>query len=115
MSILSENVKKRLEELRISFVADLPERHRAIVATSEVLFAHADDEKNAWALRNHAHKLAGASATFGYEELTKLAKNLEAIVDTVLDETRPPTDDESDEIRRLRAEIDGEIRRIHGD
>ncbi len=115
MSILSENVKKRLEELRTSFTADLPERHRAIVAASELFFAHGEDEKNAWALRNHAHKLAGAAATFGYGDLTRLGKSLEAIVDVVLDEARAPTDDENSAIRRLCAEIEAEIHGIHGD
>ena len=72
----------QLASLRETFRARLPEYHAGLVkARSEFLTS---GEEGLRQIRRLAHTLAGAAGTFGFQEITDLALDLEATVDASL-------------------------------
>ena len=58
------------------------------------------------ALRVLAHKLAGAGATFGYEELSKKSKEFEGMIAAALNEERELLGEEQSHIQRYLSEVE---------
>jgi diguanylate cyclase (GGDEF)-like protein len=85
---------KTAEDLRRSFAGRLPTR------LAEVEAARDAARDAGWAgepLRTFhrlAHSLAGVGATFGFPEVTELARRLESLLKTALAEGKPPADGE---------------------
>jgi len=64
------------------------------------------DREALTALRVQTHNLAGAGATFGYDGLSKKSKQLESMIDKVLEEERELSDEEQAQIQHYLSEVE---------
>lgn len=83
--MISRNVRGRLQELAKQFTEQLPNRLSAIESALNDL---AKDGRSAESLENvrmHAHRLAGTGATFGYDQISATARELEQLAAGIRD------------------------------
>lgn len=89
MSLKSGKVRERLEALAAKFAVHLPDRIRELRAAVSRVQADPADHTKLDAARSVAHKLAGSGSTFGFRDVSLIAKRIE------------------DRIEELKAEEDG--------
>ncbi len=103
----SPDVKRRLDELRATFVAGLPDRVAAIVAaTAPLTTALGADESRETVdqLRRLAHQLAGTAGTFGFDAPGDIAQGIEVACTPLLEGAAPPNAAQCDDLaQRVRA------------
>jgi CheY-like chemotaxis protein/HPt (histidine-containing phosphotransfer) domain-containing protein len=80
-----------LDELRRSYALLLPERMRKVEEECERFLAGPWDEGACASAHRAAHNIAGSSGTYGFHEITREARSLEALLKTSL-ERRLPVD-----------------------
>jgi diguanylate cyclase (GGDEF)-like protein len=80
MSLLSGKVRERLEALGSKFAAQLPDRVRELRAAVSRVQANPTDEQQLTAAQSLAHKLAGSGSTFGFRDLSTVARRLEHLL-----------------------------------
>ena len=100
-------MKRRLDELRATFAAGLPDRVAAIVAAAAPLTpALGADEarQTADGLRRLAHQLAGTAGTFGFDAPGEIARGIEHACTALFEGAAPPSAVQCDDIaQRVRA------------
>ena len=95
---ISESIQKRLEALTEDFNRQLPERLKEI--EKEVLLTRKDsDIEHMKNFRFMVHKLAGSAATFGQGQLSERAREFEAYLDSFIQDTLLPRENEWDKIQ----------------
>ena len=70
------DLQARLAKLKQNYINSMPERAKALEAAAEPL-AHAWNSETAVQLRTLAHQLAGSGGSYGFYDLTELARALE--------------------------------------
>ena len=90
MKLLSEDAKRRLGELRRSYLASLPDRKTTFRGPMGRLLSTGWDQETAEQLLNLAHKLAGSAASYGLPALSRIARELEEALNTPLDAGQVP-------------------------
>lgn len=97
MNSANEQFRRKLEELRISYVKALPQRRKAIrdAYRSSCEAGNIDSALSFLsALRSEAHKIAGSAGSFGYSTLTNAARHLENECDSRIKARQPFNFDE---------------------
>ncbi|MDH5527427.1 MAG: response regulator [Nitrospirota bacterium] len=94
---------KRLEEIKRNFHEQLPERVRQIERDWEVVAVGQADPALLGELYRNVHGLAGAGGSFGADGVSSAARELELVLKGLVDEDRPPTDEERDQVPPLIA------------
>lgn len=79
MNSLPESVQARLQELAQKFAADLPDTMREIRALADQ--ASVGKRESLRELRLRVHRIGGNAATFGYEELSAIARVTEGEIE----------------------------------
>lgn len=105
------SVQSRLEALRASYGAGLPEKIGAIKAAFDDSFAEqAVDPDALEQLRHLTHKLSGSAATFGYPKLGAAAREIEHLCLPVIERGEFSADLSSfrDEVEKHLIEIENE-------
>ncbi len=101
------DVKRRLDELRATFVAGLPDRVAAIVAATAPLapaLSAGETRETVDRLRRLAHQLAGTAGTFGFDAPGDVARGIEEACIALSDGAAPPCAAQCDDIaQRMRA------------
>lgn len=83
MGSLSKDVQKRLQSLSEDFIRQLPLRFREIDDEYQLLQTDPSEEQ-LFSFRLQIHKLAGSGATFGISGLSETARELELVLDTLI-------------------------------
>lgn len=82
-------LRAKLEAVRLDFTEGLPPRLRALQAEVLEALEAGEPVPARWnAIRNDAHRLAGAGTTFGHPAVSRMAAELERRIEAV--ETTPP-------------------------
>ncbi len=84
MPELSDSIKKKLAALASEFTQKLPDRLERIDAGIRGLREGTAGLDRIQELHIDLHKLSGSGATFGYAELSSIAKNLETVIMEVI-------------------------------
>tara|TARA_Y100001934_G_scaffold277283_1_gene375707 strand:- start:1687 stop:2016 length:330 start_codon:yes stop_codon:yes gene_type:complete len=87
-----EELEKRLAVLREGFRDDLGQRLEDISAAWATIQDAGWNDENTELLERLSHSLAGAAATFGFEEISEAARALERVVEA-LSAGEPPGED----------------------
>jgi len=102
-------LEQKLAELQTRFIAQLPERLRALDEAFALLTQGGDSRPALEKLHLHAHKLAGAGGTFGFTVLSENAGALEQRLTGILAQPAVPDDATCAElatlVRRVRNSI----------
>ena len=98
----SKNIQKKLEQIRLSYIASLAEKKEAIDTHWSTLKTNWDTEIHD-AMYLIIHGIAGSAETFGMPELTQQAR-------TILELLKRVNDDSIDE--HLVEKIDDEISKL---
>lgn len=85
------DIAEQLRQLREDYAKQLP----AKLAQLEQAFSKRKDAGELQSLRFLAHGLAGSGATFGFPDVSAVARRLETMVDGALSSGRPFSDEES--------------------
>ncbi len=92
-----QGIDSRLEVLRKNYAKQLPEK----ISRLEELFAKLEDIEKLKELHSAAHKLTGSGATFGFDSLSRTARELEVFLKTLLEKNEAPSDEVISSIRNL--------------
>lgn len=92
MSLLSGKVRERLEELTVKFARQLPDKVRELRAAVSRAQANAARGDNLEQVRGLAHKLAGSGSTFGFRDVSAVARRIEHHAQALLEEKDPDED-----------------------
>jgi chemotaxis protein histidine kinase CheA len=95
-----DDIEARLQQLRADYARRLPERLARIVAQWEALCRSAPAPANFDDLLRAFHTLAGSGTSFGFPEVTRLARELEQRLQAIGPD-RPPTTAEKTAIDSL--------------
>ncbi len=82
---LGEKLRKQLTAMVDEYVRQLPNRIKEIERTFETIGLNPDDLEAYSRLRLMIHKLAGSGATFGFENITRVAKKFENRLNTIIE------------------------------
>jgi diguanylate cyclase (GGDEF)-like protein len=92
MSLLSGKVRERMEELSIKFARQLPDKVRELRAAVSRAQASAKRDENLEDVRGLAHKLAGSGSTFGFKDVSAVARRIEHHAGALLEGSGPEDD-----------------------
>jgi HPt (histidine-containing phosphotransfer) domain-containing protein len=85
MSEPTEAAKAQLEKLRRRYGLSLPEKISAIQVALASLLAGPWEEQACQATHRQVHSLAGSSGTFGYPEISRVARAAEILIQRSLE------------------------------
>jgi diguanylate cyclase (GGDEF)-like protein len=80
MSLMSGKVRERLEALSTKFAGELPDKLRELRAAVSQAQANPADMQKLDAARSIAHRLAGSGSTFGFRDVSAVARRLEEAI-----------------------------------
>ncbi len=106
---IPDKMRAKLKELSRQFVHGLPERigglHAALYKLEMPDEWNLDDFEEA---KNAAHKLSGSGATFGFASISNIAREIELLLDSRMEQGGPLTDTEKANIDELYKSLAGE-------
>ncbi|MFP4374855.1 MAG: diguanylate cyclase [Spirochaetaceae bacterium] len=94
MSLLSGKVRERLEQLSLKFAGQLPDRVRELRAAVSRVRANSESADNLEQVRGLAHRLAGSGSTFGFKDVSAVARRIEHRARTLLAGENPGDEEE---------------------
>ncbi len=97
----SSRMKQRMQELAEKFASQLPGRLADLEEAAKRFFREGSDDAR-YAVQIQAHKLAGAAATFGYTELSRISADLERCIQSECELTEV-----EDYMKRIRQAVAG--------
>ncbi len=100
---MGSTIEEKLSELRRNYAETLPGKVRDLEAAWDCLPAQGWDAAELRHLHIGVHGVAGTGATLGFRELSDLAKQLELIIEDLLDQGRPAGAEEQTRVRQLLA------------
>ncbi len=100
----SSRMQQRMQELAERFASELPGRIVDLEETVKRLLSE-DSEDARYGVQIQAHKLAGATATFGYTELSKISANLEHCIQSGCNHAEV-----EEYMRRIRQAVEGDVK-----
>lgn len=77
----AEHLKKRMQILTESFVANLPSRLEELQTLIVASLSSPDDHDTLFSARMSAHKIAGGAGTFGFDDLGNVCRSIENLLD----------------------------------
>lgn len=96
-----QSIDSRLDVLRKNYAKQLPEK----ISRLKELFAKLEESKRDMEklkeLHSAAHKLTGSGATFGFDFVSREARELEVFLKTLLEKNEPLSDEHTSSIRNL--------------
>jgi HPt (histidine-containing phosphotransfer) domain-containing protein len=100
----SSDLEQRLDALRTVFATKLMERVEDLETMADAMIR--DDSKGEpdtaiRAVRDHAHKLVGSGATFGFPAVSEVSRELETLCDSLIDAKTSPSRGQWEQIARL--------------
>lgn len=99
MASPAAELQEKMRELRVAYAAQVPEKIRQI---EEICadYQSRHDEEALHALHRMVHSLTGSGATFGFTELSQVARVLEERLKNIVDQKLPANEENFTEIRR---------------
>ncbi|MCX7788657.1 MAG: diguanylate cyclase [Spirochaetes bacterium] len=103
---LPDSIREKLKILKVKYVQSLPERIESLAAALQKLEeSEAFQKETFFAAQNEAHKLVGSGQTFGFTDLSTVARGIEMVMETCSKEERTLTIDEKNQVQRLFQEL----------
>ena len=97
----SEAIQQHIQDLRQNYSDQLPDKIDEMEQIWGEIQNNTDNRKRFERLRRMTHTLIGSAETFGFDDITKYARELELVLDMVIVEGERILDSKRDEIERL--------------
>ena len=88
------DLQEKLQELRVAYAAQLPEKIREIEEGWNTLLQAGWDEEVLQTLHRKVHSLTGSGATFGFSELSLVSSQLEAFLKGLVNQKTPASEEQ---------------------
>ncbi len=84
-----ESLQERLRQLRETYMAELPDKVYQVEQTWAAFANYNPSQTELDQLRQKVHKLTGSSATYGFTNLSRAARRVEACITGLIEQTSP--------------------------
>jgi diguanylate cyclase (GGDEF)-like protein len=108
MNEATQVFQERMDQLRRDYASQLPNRLNEIESTAKTLnsvLSIGDRHISITQLREYSHKLAGSGATFGFPDISDIAKILEQVAKSLLTQDAEASPQSIDQILSLVADL----------
>ncbi|MFQ3619427.1 MAG: diguanylate cyclase [Spirochaetales bacterium] len=103
---LPDSVREKLKSLRIRYVESLPERREALqAALDRISQGDSFDRELYFEAQNAAHKFVGSGETFGFSQISNVAREIETLFEGWIKNQKPPSIEESQKVKNLMEQL----------
>lgn len=98
-------LEQQFERLAKGYASELPKRISGIETALQEFLAAPIASETMDRLRRHVHQLKGSGSTFGFDDITRVARAFEAVLDLLSRQAVPPNPQQRARLKQLTAEL----------